>query len=310
MKFFGIEHNKKTKHIIYYVFGIKISKKNKLEILKTKNEYLINTINQIGADKIPPASGELRQWQLELLDLMKDFDKVCRENGVQYWLDFGTLLGAIRHKGFIPWDDDIDTSMMKSDLDKLLPILSDYYKDTDFLVRKRAITCNNFQIRIRHKKYNLGIDIFPVYEYPENNLTKELEKTITEKIIYTRDILDKKYSGKKLSQQKISEAEQDIIKLQNQIILPQDKLIPEHPILFHGIDFPYEEGYYVMPNDMIFPLKKCTFEGMEFYIPNKSEEYLLRLWKNWKHIPQNINFINEHYFENYKNSEFTYYEDK
>ena len=309
LRFLEYENDKNTLHHTFWIFFFKLSIKNHYEILKTENTYLRNAINQIGADKLPPATGELRQWQLECLELLKYFDKICRENNVQYWLDFGTLLGAVRHKGFIPWDDDIDISMIKKDINRIMPILKEHFKDSNYIVRERAITCNNFQIRIRHKKYNLGIDIFPVYEYPESELTDELEKTITDKIIYARKKFDKKYSDKKISKMKILEAEQDIGKLQAQIIIPENKQIPDKPIIFHGIDFPYEEGYYVMPNDMIFPLKEGEFEGHKFLIPNKTEEYLGRLWKNWKCIPKGIAAHYEHFFPHYKECKPTYRKD-
>ena len=303
MKLFGREYDDKTKHKIYYIFGIKISKKDKTANLKTENAYLKNAINQIGVDKLPAATGELRQWQLELLELLKTFDKICRENDVQYWLDFGTLLGALRHKGFIPWDDDIDTSMLKSDLDKILPILEEYFKDKDFIIRKRAKSCNNFQIRIRHKYYNLGLDIFPVHEYPEGDFTPEAMKDITDKIIYARKMFDKKYRHKKYSDKDIAKVQEDIIKIQENIIIPSNKKVPEHPILFHGIEFPYEEGFYVMPYNMIFPLKEKEFEGYKFLIPNNAEEYLSNLWQNWQKLPKGfLSGHHEHYFRNYKDN--------
>lgn len=300
MKLFGREYDDKTKHKIYYIFGIKISKKDKLEILKTENAYLKNAINQIGADKLPAATGELRQWQLELLELLKTFDKICRENNVQYWLDFGTLLGAVRHKGFIPWDDDIDTSMLKSDLDKILPILEEYFKDKDFIIRKRAKSCNNFQIRIRHKCYNLGIDIFQVYEYPESELTPELGQEIIKKIMDARKMFDKKYPSKFLSKEDVNKAEKDIIRIQNEKIIPPEKEFPKNPILFHGIDFPYLKNEYVIQYDNIFPLSEIEFEGYKFYAPNKSQEYVESLWGNWKDIPGGMFVEQEHYFPDYQ----------
>lgn len=300
MKFLWYEFNNNTKHHIFWIFFFRLSIKDRIRELEDTNKYLVNAVNYMGAGNMPPAEGELRQWQLECVELLKEFDKFCHENNVGYWLDFGTLLGAKRHKGFIPWDDDVDVSMMRADLDRIMPALEEHFKSTDFIVRERAETCNNFQIRIRNKRYNVGIDIFPVYEYPESELTDELEKTITDKIIYARKMLDKKYHSKKISSKKIEKAIKDIDAYQNKYIIPQDKETVSNNILFHGIDFPYEEGYYVMPNDMIFPLKKETFEGFEFNVPNKSEEYLSRLWKTWKSIPSSLRLQHEHYFNNYK----------
>lgn len=57
---------------------------------------------------------ELRQKQMEVLDYVSSF---CDQQGIRYWIEGGTLLGAIRHKGYIPWDDDIDIAMLRKDYD-------------------------------------------------------------------------------------------------------------------------------------------------------------------------------------------------
>ena len=66
------------------------------------------------------------------IDLLFHFDDICRKHNLRYWLAYGTLLGAIRHNGFIPWDDDIDVCMLRDDYDKLL-LLSDEFKNPYFL---------------------------------------------------------------------------------------------------------------------------------------------------------------------------------
>ena len=61
----------------------------------------------------------LREIQLSSLEILKYIDKICRKEGLKYYLAYGTLIGAVRHKGFIPWDDDIDIWMPREDYEKL-----------------------------------------------------------------------------------------------------------------------------------------------------------------------------------------------
>ena len=62
----------------------------------------------------------LRRLKLVELQILKDIDRVCREQGITYFLDSGTLLGAVRHQGFIPWDDDMDVVMLRADYERLI----------------------------------------------------------------------------------------------------------------------------------------------------------------------------------------------
>ena len=90
--------------------------------------------------KYNPEGSELRNMQYEMLKALLFLDKICKENNIPYFLTGGTLLGAIRHQGFIPWDDDLDIALLKKDYKKLYKILlqlsSDEYvfqsQETDF----------------------------------------------------------------------------------------------------------------------------------------------------------------------------------
>ena len=65
----------------------------------------------------------VRDVQMKILDIMKYIDSVCRRNGIVYYIMGGTALGAVRHGGFIPWDDDIDIGMRRKDYEKFLKVV-------------------------------------------------------------------------------------------------------------------------------------------------------------------------------------------
>lgn len=74
--------------------------------------------------ELPKAEGELRDYQLKNLSILTDVAQICSDNGLTFWLEGGSLLGAVRHDGFIPWDDDIDINMPLDDVIRLKEIIS------------------------------------------------------------------------------------------------------------------------------------------------------------------------------------------
>ena len=126
----------------------------------------------------------LREAQKASIDILVEFDRVCKKNNLTYWLDFGTLLGAVRHKGFIPWDDDIDLSMPLEDYNLFLEIgqkelSKDYFLQTEATDPGSALSGGIFKIRKNgtlfindyddfRKGYHKGasIDVFAQVPYP------------------------------------------------------------------------------------------------------------------------------------------------
>lgn len=110
-----------------------------------------------------------------MLRMLYEFDILCRKEGLHYYLFFGSLLGAVRHHGFIPWDDDIDIAMPREDYNKLLEISCDWVQSFDFLcfekddsfpfyfgkLSDKGTEIENTYIK---KVNNLGIyiDVFPM----------------------------------------------------------------------------------------------------------------------------------------------------
>ena len=92
---------------------------------------------------------KLRKYQLEVLD---EFVRICGENNLSYFLTAGTLLGAVRHKGFIPWDDDIDVAMPRNDYEKFLNIFNKY-TDSKYYIAANQIPINTFYHYLGYTKF-------------------------------------------------------------------------------------------------------------------------------------------------------------
>ena len=76
-----------------------------------------------GFNRFNPEGSVLRLHQMKMLRILEFVDRVCRKHGIRYWLSSGTLLGAARHGGFIPWDDDLDIEMLYRDYKRLMEVL-------------------------------------------------------------------------------------------------------------------------------------------------------------------------------------------
>ncbi len=131
----------------------------------------------------------LRKLQLTELEILIEFDRICRKHGLRYYIVGGTLIGAVRHGGFIPWDDDIDVSMPRKDFSKLCKIANEELgKDYFLQTRKTDKKCQFHYAKLRkngtyfgeekfeHTAFHKGIfmDIFPLDYIPENKLLQKL----------------------------------------------------------------------------------------------------------------------------------------
>lgn len=123
------------------------------------------------------------------LSIAKEFIKICEEHHLKYYMLGGTMLGAIRHKGFIPWDDDIDLGMPRKDYEKFLQIapallsknlkLINYKTDSDYhyyITRIQDTETKVVETRYEHegKFTHVSIDIFPIDGSPNNPLLRKL----------------------------------------------------------------------------------------------------------------------------------------
>ena len=132
----------------------------------------------------------LRELQLLQLNTMKHIHKVCVKHNIKYYMIGGTLLGAVRHKGFIPWDDDIDIAMMREDYERFKKIftsefnlsrffLQHYDSDTDFRPAMLRVciknTIQDYPSEAHHKSCkNTYVDIFPLDNVPDSEKERDI----------------------------------------------------------------------------------------------------------------------------------------
>lgn len=122
------------------------------------------------------------------LELLAQFDKFCRENNINYSLSYGTLLGAVRHKGYIPWDDDIDVMLSRKEYNRLISLFPESYNS---YYQLDCVECNakwnrpyakfsdNRTLIFEEssgqiKDQSIGIDVFPIDNIPDNSILKKL----------------------------------------------------------------------------------------------------------------------------------------
>ena len=290
---FSIKNNGQT-HYLIKILGFKIKLPRK-KFLKKKRQslYYYYKKNNIDITAIPPAEGQIRDIQLANLALLKELDYVCKQNHLTYWLDGGTLLGAIRHRGFIPWDDDIDVAMLRKDYEKLPDAFKKSSRNPEIFAeywRSPMDPCG-YRIKVQHKKcQHLFVDIFPWDEYGLRLTQKEQEKE-SKKIDKIRKELEKniKFEDKnEYVQTQISNA------MKNKILSHKNQAKCDY---VWGIDFHHHWKNWFTHYEVLKPLKTIIFEDFEFPCLNNPDAFLTRLYGNYMSYPKKITMGHSMYLE-------------
>lgn len=235
-----------------------------------------------------------KKVQDRLLDMLIEFDKVCRKHNINYFLSGGTCLGAVRHGGFIPWDDDIDIDVWYQDYPKLLKALENelpsnlklqtpktdkgYYHFYARIVDLDSEVFYKDNFARRNLKYKgLFLDIIPI----SNSISFKLRKLLNRRTRLA-------YSMSRVGAKKKLDYYLSFIKLPVYLfawfiysllskIKRTDKVSHYYPSIYNP-KLSYKN---------CFPVKKINFEGYEFLGPNKPHEYLVSLYgDNYMETPE------------------------
>ncbi len=247
-----------------------------------------------------PDGSLLRQQQMLMLDMLIWFDNVCRRHGIRYWLCSGTLLGAVRHGGYIPWDDDLDISMMREDYERFSQImrtmpdakyaLQDNNTDSGYFFSYGKLRDRNSLIE-ETNRYDRIFNMKGIYI---DLLTFEQMPPLLNKIA----CMSVGHSYKILNEQGISDDKamhkvQRIYRFNNCILFPILRFISKltSPHKLHrspGIPYPT-----CTTKEEIFPTETVLFEGHKFPAPHDTHAYLTHMFGDYMQLPD-VNSIHLH----------------
>ncbi|MBQ8205214.1 MAG: LicD family protein [Alistipes sp.] len=239
-----------------------------------------------------PEGSKLRGVQRELFGILTDLADICDKNNIQWWLSSGTLLGAARHKGFIPWDDDIDIVMLRKDFRRLEKILHNMqseeyvyqsmrsdieYVNTFGKFRKRKGEIKITGGRYRYLNYKgLFVDIFCIEKtsYLAARIARVVYMNLQHPTLYI------KWRWLRHAMIRLIE------------ILCLGILNPIFRVI--GAINPKGEYHYTLGNAWprstfyakdIFPLTTIEFEGRRFPAPKDADAYLTNVYGDWRKLP-------------------------
>jgi lipopolysaccharide cholinephosphotransferase len=239
-----------------------------------------------------PEGSALRRDQKELLRMLKKVDAICKEHNLQWWLSSGTLLGAARHKGFIPWDDDIDIVMLRKDAKRLEKILLKM-EDKEFVyhsMRSDVEYVNCFgkyrkrdgRIAVNNRRYDyykwrgIGFDIFSLEK--TSFFAAKAASTIYGNLQHLTSYIRCGVIRKPLIRL--------IELLCLGIVFPILRVI--------GLINPKGEYHYSLGQGWskhtffmsdAFPLTTTEFEGEQMPAPKNMDAYLTRVYGDWRKLP-------------------------
>ena len=275
--------NNQSSHKVLTVLGIKfkfkLKRKGNLLGSNITPKKLVAYIEQLkfildsccDITQCKPAKGNFRLVQNFRAKVLNYLVQILEENNITYWADGGTLLGAFRHKGFVPWDDDIDLATDRQNYDKMMKFLPEILANSGFSF-DYGRDHTGFYMKIYYNDFDIT-DIF-VYDYSNNPCSKE---ELYEIWLNSRDKFYAKHLPQRLwaGQIQFDNIRSDMYEFYKEsgLVLEDNSL--NNVWLFKGFDAATKnKTCNIFAVNDIFPLKKIKFENMEMYAPNNIDTYL------------------------------------
>ena len=246
---------------------------------------------------------KIKELQKIEFDMLECFIEICEKENLTYFVLGGTTLGSVRHKGFIPWDDDVDVGMPREDYDKFLNIAHNYLPENYFLqshltdrnyplnfakIRNSSTTLIENQYRNIKMNHGVYIDVFPLDGYPSKRF-EQLLANVLNKALTRRTSLC--YAGPSFRKPKSL-----LVALGLCVLIPnyqtgvklKDKFMSRYKYSASELVINYS-GLYglkeMMPKSYFGKGKIGEFNGREVVLPEKTEEYLTQLYGDYMTPP-------------------------
>lgn len=256
-------------------------------------------------EKVNLSQAELRNLQLIELEMLVEADRICRKYNIEYSLDGGTLLGAVRHKGFIPWDDDADIIFTrreyakffracKQELDRERFFLQDYCTDKDYrwgFAKLRRKGTEYIRLGQEHMKFRTGvyIDIFVTDHVPDGYLMRRLyygANFCIRKILYSELGMKSEKSAlmRKFYSVLYKIPKDTMFHMRNCLAAWCNK--KETKLVSHLLyQYPSKETRFGMPSKCFKEYRDMEFEGMQFRTFVDFHTYLSLLYGDYMTPP-------------------------
>lgn len=258
---------------------------------------------------------ELKSLKRCLMYIMKDVHRVCKENNIQYFCYGGTLLGAVRHKGFIPWDDDIDICMPRADYERFMQIADvklnddlfvENYKNTKGyghpfgkVMLKGTVWKENFTENVDCYK-NVYVDVFPLDRISSNQWLFKWN-TICVRVVQRILLLNCGYKYKKKGIKKFlyqfgywfsgKWKKETLIRWWEKLAIKDSNITNGQFTIFSGV---YPIGYEVASEDEMKEFIEMPFEDTKFIVPKAYDAILTRMYGNYMKLPPKEKQVSHH----------------
>ena len=251
---------------------------------------------------------ELKSIQLDLLQKTADF---CENNGLRYFLCGGTLIGAIRHKGYIPWDDDIDIAMPRPDYDQFVKTFNQQYNycqvaSLEVNLKYEYAFAKVFDNRIVFKELHYPGDIFGVHidVFPADGVKNSMQ-------VYKIMILHKFLNTKRANYYKRTISKKIINTIGKLLLLPfsarQIAKLMDHEARKYTFGSMPKSGVIANPYGPCEIVDKSVFEsevyhefeGRDFRVPVGYDTWLRSVYGDYMQLPPEEHRVSHHIFEAY-----------